>query len=101
MIDTDKYKGHTPGPWWIENGFIMGNDPDDSVLVSETLEILEGNEADAQLATDAPLLLAEVKQLRELLDATLDAILWHPFAEDDTTLEIDREVAERIRKVIE
>ena len=39
-------------------------------------------------------LLAEVKQLRELLDA----IYWDAFAEDDTTLEIDREVAERIRR---
>ena len=34
------------------------------------------------------------KQLRELLDA----IHWDAFAEDDTTLEIDREVAERIRR---
>ena len=68
MIDTDKYKGHTPGPWWTENGFIMGNHPDDSVLVSETLEILEGNEADAQLATDAPLLLEHVKRLTKTLE---------------------------------
>ena len=36
----------------------------------------------------------EVKRLRELLDA----IHWDAFAEDDTTLEIDREVAERIRR---
>ena len=43
---------------------------------------------------EAPLLLAEVKRLRGLLDA----IHWDAFAEDDTTLEIDREVAERIRR---
>ncbi len=36
----------------------------------------------------------EVKRLRGLLDA----IHWDAFAEDDTTLEIDREVAERIRR---
>ena len=35
----------------------------------------------------------EVKRLRGLLDA----IHWDAFAEDDTTLEIVREVAERIR----
>ena len=39
-------------------------------------------------------LVTEVKRLRELLDA----IHWDAFAEDDTTLEIDREVAERIRR---
>ena len=49
---------------------------------------------DARLMADAPLLLAEVKRLRGLLDA----IHWDAFAEDDTTLEIDREVAERIRR---
>ena len=38
-------------------------------------------------------LLAGVKRLHELLDA----IHWDAFAEDDTTLEIDREVAERIK----
>ena len=36
----------------------------------------------------------DFKRLRELLDA----IHWDAFAEDDTTLEIDREVAERIRR---
>jgi len=39
----------------------------------------------------------ENKQLRGLLDA----IYWDAFSEDDTTLEINREVAERIRRVIE
>tara|TARA_R100001594_G_scaffold150530_1_gene212175 strand:+ start:2035 stop:2388 length:354 start_codon:yes stop_codon:yes gene_type:complete len=39
-------------------------------------------------------ILDENKQLRGLLDA----IHWDAFAEDDTTLEIDREVAERIRR---
>lgn len=29
----------------------------------------------------------------------LDAIHWDAFAEDDTTLEIDRAVAERIKKL--
>tara|TARA_R100001463_G_scaffold76199_7_gene130268 strand:- start:6248 stop:6535 length:288 start_codon:yes stop_codon:yes gene_type:complete len=95
MIDTDKYKGHTPGPWWIENGFIMGNDPEDSVLVSETLEILEGNEADAQLATDAPLLLAEVKQLREAIADIVNGI--GQVASDA----FSHMVIEELRKVIE
>jgi len=87
MIDTDKYKGHTKGPWEpyeIKNSrmWTIGN-----------LSVV-WKEADKNLVADAPLLLAEVKRLRELLDA----IHWDAFAEDDTTLEIDREVAERIRR---
>ena len=57
MIDTDKYKGHTEGEWmldyrdwnWAIN--IFGKD-------GETIE------ANAILIQDAPLLLAEVKELR-------------------------------------
>ena len=57
MIDTDKYEGHTEGEWmldyrdwnWAIN--IFGKD-------GETIE------ANAILIQDAPLLLAEVKELR-------------------------------------
>jgi len=48
MIDTDKYEGHTEGPWgWFS---------------SSTL-----SDANKLLMADAPLLLAEVKRLREQL----------------------------------
>ena len=102
MIDTDKYEGHTEGPWdslvcattgkkWIIDG------PEET---GQTIALVEGiGENDVGwinmwLMADAPLLLEEVKRLRGLLDA----IHWDAFAEDDTTLEIDREVAERIRR---
>ena len=65
-MNTDEFEGHTPGSWWIENGFVMGNDPDDAVLISEVPEIVEGNEADAHLLLAAPDLLAEVKRLTQL-----------------------------------
>ena len=60
MIDTDKYEGHTEGEWmldyrdwnWAIN--IFGKD-------GETIE------ANAILIQDAPLLLEEVKRLREEL----------------------------------
>ena len=53
MIDTDKYEGHTPGPWgWFS---------------SSTL-----SDANKLLMTDAPLLLAEVKRLRERLIRAYD-----------------------------
>ena len=71
MIDTDKYEGHTPGPWWIEevsdNGnkdtWLMGNFPHNYMLFC--MEWTEGNDIDLRLIADAPLLLEEVKRLRE------------------------------------
>ena len=97
MIDTDKYKGHTPGPW-------LNHNPDDPLahrhdqcdfMVGTYEKGKNGNEyfkliadwagcvdclpdansiiaeypdwANARLIADAPLLLAEVKRLREQL----------------------------------
>tara|TARA_R100000900_G_scaffold105863_1_gene82144 strand:- start:2766 stop:3026 length:261 start_codon:yes stop_codon:yes gene_type:complete len=50
MIDTDKYGGHTPGQWSVTS-IRDGSIP--------------WNTADEELCADAPLLLAEVKRLRE------------------------------------
>ena len=73
MIDTDKYEGHTEGPWkWSYS--------DD--VAAQLLIIPNGNDgigngvciglgdADAQLIADAPLLLEEVKRLRKLEEHT-------------------------------
>ena len=58
-------------------------------------QILQGDDTHPDILQALGLeILDEVKRLRELLDA----IHWDAFAEDDTTLEIDREVAERIRR---
>jgi hypothetical protein len=54
MIDTDKYTGHTEGPWKLS--------PDDWVWAEHLFKTNIGN---AMLITDAPLLLEEVKRLRE------------------------------------
>ena len=76
MIDTDKYEGHTEGPWTV---FVYDNDdllllqiegpthtiaydidrPSNSSVGSNV-----PNNATANLIADAPLLLAEVKRLR-------------------------------------
>ncbi|MAL10495.1 MAG: hypothetical protein CMF74_12645 [Maricaulis sp.] len=67
MIDTDKYKGHTEAPWelspddweWAEHLFMQGNTT---------------NFGNAMLITNAPLLLEEVKRLREAI-AKRDALV--------------------------
>ncbi len=66
MIDTDKYEGHTEGPWrW--NG-------DDITVEPHILfySHITRKQADGHLAADAPLLLAEVKRLRGLLHQVAD-----------------------------
>tara|TARA_R100001198_G_C5087585_1_gene125993 strand:+ start:154 stop:510 length:357 start_codon:yes stop_codon:yes gene_type:complete len=77
MIDTDKYEGHTPAPWTID---VHKVGKDISAIVIESNMTTHSNcvlaevevenkyaEADARLIADAPLLLEEVKRLREAL----------------------------------
>ena len=62
MIDTDKYEGHTEGPWKIEGA--------KTIIGAEDLRITVkgGTQRDKnlRLVADAPLLLEEVKRLREV-----------------------------------
>ena len=60
MIDTDKYEGHnTDGRIWYQYSEGITSDYTDGRS--------RADEADSQLIADAPLLLAEVKRLREQL----------------------------------
>tara|TARA_Y100001937_G_scaffold99544_1_gene136002 strand:+ start:196 stop:495 length:300 start_codon:yes stop_codon:yes gene_type:complete len=73
MIDTDKYEGHTEGPWRVENGSIHAkadwwSGAGDMIFFSKR----HGQDANSQLIADAPLLLAEVKRLREGLRRLLN-----------------------------
>ena len=77
MIVTDKYEGHTEGGWYVDDApdvihptVIHENRCDAMVakLVAITGEWTEEDYANARLIADAPLLLAEVKRLREQLD---------------------------------
>ena len=79
MIDTDKYEGHTPVPWKashdvLEYGHIVNNTgwrvyvgehEKRAEICNHTFDHDELSEANARLIADAPLLLAEVKRLRE------------------------------------
>jgi len=69
MIDIDKYEGHTKGPWELEpdgiNRLIFFNDEYESWG-----QLTKG--ADLALLSDAPLLLAEVKRLREGINEVMN-----------------------------
>ena len=75
MIDTDKYEGHSKGPWYWDGN--LCNDEYNDKHGTEQWAVLDWElgvgDADKQLIADAPLLLAEVKTLR-VSDATLSAI---------------------------
>ena len=69
MIDTDKYKGHTEGPWELS--------PDDWVWAEHLfMQDNTTNFGNAMLITDAPLLLAEVKRLRGELERIENNMAW-------------------------
>jgi hypothetical protein len=74
MIDTDEYEGHTKGPWefkhinsnWYQCDKI-------GEIHMEDIAIKEAS-ANARLIADAPLLLAEVKRLRYIVDSIPDEV---------------------------
>ena len=70
MIDTDKYEGHSKGPWYWD-GNLCNDEYSDKHGVEQWTVLdweLGVGDADKQLIADAPLLLAEVKRLREKND---------------------------------
>tara|TARA_S200002703_G_scaffold151470_1_gene150926 strand:- start:1330 stop:1662 length:333 start_codon:yes stop_codon:yes gene_type:complete len=84
MIDTDKYEGHTKGDnevgWRIlgDNFVVNDKSPNNRFIAYAQVNndgghtIVGFSDADANLIADAPLLLAEVKRLRERLIRAYD-----------------------------
>ena len=87
MIDTDKYEGHTEGPWdWFPrtNDSHIGHFERHSNLTRVTAEIKSRsaeNDANAQLIADAPLLLAEVERLQSII-SVFDEYMMNDFMSD-------------------
>jgi len=95
MIDTDKYKGHTkgskselhPSGWWVE-----WVEPCTWYIRDPEVHLV-GSEANRLLIQDAPLLLAEVKRLREEVN-TLNEII-------DTERKKVYDIAQKLLEAIE
>ena len=86
MIDTDKYEGHNTNTSWKVTEWI------DYIKIEGEL-----NEIDAKLIADAPLLLAEVKRLRERIDefglAVTDMLpMWDPGDYDEMEINGKRKI---------
>ena len=100
MIDTEKYEGHTPAPWLpthdlVEteakyggtfthvinhNGWrvwVGEKDTDVPHLQNNRFGSENLDEADAKLVADAPLLLAEVKELQAWKKLVSDIVQQH------------------------
>ena len=67
MIDTDKYEGHTPAPWMMSEykGRPSIYAGDETFVRNIARGLNPSQTADHNLIADSPLLLAEVKRLRE------------------------------------
>ncbi len=73
MIDTNKYEGHTPGPWKADYSFPRYKQIQTGLAGPDGKELGFGYSeeeqiANAELIADAPLLLEEVKRLRKELE---------------------------------
>ncbi len=64
MIDTEKYEGHTEGPWESWSDYIIQKGKSWQEPIAEM--DFNSKEADAQLIADAPLLLEEIERLHEI-----------------------------------
>ena len=118
MIDTDKYEGHTPAPWMVDegNGCTDIREADGptviaSVIVDDDYDLEMKNEmlANAKLIADAPLILqaliderAEVKRLRGQLGQLGQAreCLWWCYDNERFGWNIDEQMWEIIGRLL-
>ena len=86
MIDTDKYEERTEGKWIADGddkwGWAVRTPKHDDPYAfierrNDDGEVVSLSEADAQLIADAPLLLEEVKRLREDYEKMSEVLRQH------------------------
>ena len=90
MIDTDKYEGHlaSEGQTWAWSKWMLNN-----------AETIEQHEATSALLNDAPLLLAEVKRLREGIRGIIGEM--QEWTEDQVGKPLFRMFIDELKEVIE
>ena len=80
MIDTNKYEGHSEGPWYWDGN--LCNDEYSDKHGTEQWAVLDWElgvgDADKQLIADAPLLLKAYKRLRLVADELYLHIVGEP-----------------------
>ena len=73
MIDTEKYEGHTEGPWYLIGAQQIVYDKDNNPIAEVEYFAQEHHSYyNKALIADAPLLLAEVKRLRDALKELIE-----------------------------
>ena len=77
MIDTDKYEGHTRGPWKIKTGNAGHSVKDANGDHVCTIPDPTGM-SNKHIIADAPLLLEEVKRLRDELKFVVEMLEGKP-----------------------
>ena len=88
MIDTDKYEGHTEGPWDWWNDYIRDTSENELHIAKMEYDYIS---EDAQLIADAPLLLQEVKRLRNGIQYWFDTVAHR---EDDVMVQYFKRLIE-------
>jgi hypothetical protein len=99
MIDTNKYEGHTKGPWSIKTGNASHSVKDANSDHVCTIPPDSIGMCNKHIIADAPLLLAEVKRLRDELEWWKDSALEQTKLEDEGRAKLYAEVR-RLRKEI-
>ena len=71
--DTDKYQGHTEGPWYrMHSNDTIRSEPMGDNAEAHLFDIVGATTVDAELAADAPLLLEEIKRYYGFVDELLN-----------------------------
>ena len=101
MIDTEKYKGHTPAPWKTNpNDLGTWIDGSSNEEIATVHNYAPANRVNCELIADAPLLLAEVKRLREATLKAREVLMKHydwMSLSDATTPEQDEEILNTVK----
>jgi hypothetical protein len=102
MIDTDRYEGHTEGPWRTAEGQPYDDEGShldivdaNGVLVTETSYFTDNEHPNVRLMTDSPLLLEEVKRLRNS-EKVLKSILSRYLSTEAIQFHYEKELKEMI-----